>query len=80
MFFLGVLYKHQEQPKGQEKKQQSHREGESETMTKGGTRKGIQLDEREVAVRKEERGTKDFFVGVFGFHWFRVSLRSVSCF
>ena len=51
---LGVLYKHQEQQKGQGTKQQSQREGESETVTKGGSRKGIPLNEGEVGVRKEE--------------------------
>ena len=52
-----MLYKHQEQQKGQGTKQQSQREGESETVTKGGSRKGIPLNEGEVGVRKEERGT-----------------------
>ena len=51
--FLEVLYKHQEQPKGPDKKQQSQREGESETVTKRGSRKGIPLNEREAAVRKQ---------------------------
>ena len=52
-----MLYKHQEQQKGQGTKQQSQREGESKTVRKGGSRKGIPLDEGEVGVRKEERGT-----------------------
>ena len=32
--FLGVFYKHQEQQKGQGTKQQSQREGETETVTR----------------------------------------------
>ena len=50
-FYLGVLYKHQEQQKDQGTKQQSQR-GENETVTKGGGRKGIPLNEGEVEVRK----------------------------
>ena len=57
LFFLELLYKHQEQQKGQGTKQQSQREGESETVTKGGSRKGTPLNEGEGAVRKVERGT-----------------------
>ena len=56
-FFLGVLYKHQEQQKGQGTKQLSQREGESETVTKGGSRNGLPLNDGEGAVRKVERGT-----------------------
>ena len=56
MFFLGVLYKHREQQKGQGTKQQSQREGESETVTKGRSRKGAPLNEGEGAVRTVETG------------------------
>ena len=81
-----MLYKQQEQLKGQGTKQQSQREGESETVTKGGSRKGIPLNEGYIEMRKEERGT---IIGTslrlslgfsgFGFLWvkflvFRVSL------
>ena len=55
--FLGVLYKHPVQQKGQGTKPQSQREGESEAVTKGGSRKGIPLNEGEVGVRKVERRT-----------------------
>ena len=41
--------------------------GAAERDTKGGNRKGIPLTIR------------DFFAVVFGLHWFRVSLGSVSC-
>ena len=52
-----MLYKQQEQQKGQGTKPQNQREGESETVTKGGSRKGTPLNEGEGAVRKVERGT-----------------------
>ena len=52
VFFLRELYNHQEQQKGQGTKQQSQREGESKTVTKGGSRKRIPLNEGEVGVRK----------------------------
>ena len=56
--------------KGQGTKHQSQRDGEDETVTKGGNRKGIPLTIY-----------RDFFAVVFGLHWFRVSLgrRCLCC-
>ena len=54
-FSLGVLYKHQDQQEGQGAKQQSQREGESETVTKGGSRIGIPLNEGEVVLSMQRR-------------------------
>ena len=45
------------QVRGRSSRASGKREGESETVTKGGSRKGIPLNEGEVGVRKEERGT-----------------------